>query len=120
MKIPWESVQNEALEILRELIRLDTSNPPGNERVAADLIAEALGRHGVESVIRESAPTRANLVARLAGSDRSKSPLMLSSHTDVVPVGATDGAPPRRRNSPGCGVAAIPTCSPGRWWFVLV
>lgn len=86
MKIPWESVQNEALDFLRALIRLDTSNPPGNERIATDLIAETLGRHGIESVIRESAPTRANLVARLAGRDRSKPALMLSSHTDVVPV----------------------------------
>jgi len=86
MKPAWESIQNEALDLMRALVRLDTSNPPGNERIATDLIAEYLGRYRIDSVIRESAPTRANLVARMAGSDRSKPALLLSSHTDVVPV----------------------------------
>jgi acetylornithine deacetylase/succinyl-diaminopimelate desuccinylase-like protein len=86
MKISWQTIQDEALDVLRALIRCDTTNPPGNERIAADLIAETLARHGVESVIRESAPTRANLVARIAGSDRSREALLLSSHTDVVPA----------------------------------
>ena len=86
MTIPWKAFQNEALDYLRALIRLDTTNPPGNERIAADYIADALGAHGVESVIRESAPTRASLVARHPGTDSSKGALLLSSHTDVVPV----------------------------------
>lgn len=86
MKISWHDLERESLENLRTLIRLDTTNPPGNERIAADFLAEELASHGIESVIRESAPTRANLVARLAGTDSSKGPLMLSSHTDVVPV----------------------------------
>jgi acetylornithine deacetylase/succinyl-diaminopimelate desuccinylase-like protein len=86
MRLAWESIQNEALDILRTLVRLDTSNPPGNERIAVDVIADLLGHQGIESVVRESAPTRANLVARLHGADRSRPALMLSSHTDVVPV----------------------------------
>jgi acetylornithine deacetylase/succinyl-diaminopimelate desuccinylase-like protein len=86
MTIPWKAFQNEALDCLRALIRLDTTNPPGNERIAADYIADALAAHGVESVIRESAPTRASLVARHPGTDSSKGALLLSSHTDVVPV----------------------------------
>ncbi|HTR63326.1 MAG TPA: M20/M25/M40 family metallo-hydrolase [Candidatus Binataceae bacterium] len=86
MRVAWENIQNEALDILRTLVRLDTSNPPGNERIAVDVIAELLGGHGIDSVIRQSAPTRANLVARIPGADRSKPALMLSSHTDVVPV----------------------------------
>src|SRR5947207_544618 len=86
MKMLWEGVQNEALETLRALVRLNTTNPPGNERIAADLIADALARTGIESVIRESAPARANLIARLPGRDRNRPPLLLSSHTDVVPV----------------------------------
>src|SRR5215470_12147354 len=86
MKIPWETVQAEALDALRALIRLDTTNPPGNERIATDWLVEALARHGVDSVVRESAPTRANLVTRIKGSDPAKSPILLSSHTDVVPV----------------------------------
>jgi len=86
MTIPWKAFQNEALDCLRALIRLDTTNPPGNERIAADYIADALAVHGVESVIRESAPTRASLIARHPGTDSSKGALLLSSHTDVVPV----------------------------------
>src|SRR5260370_22570268 len=86
MTIPWKAFQNEALDCLRALIRLDTTNPPGNERIATDYIADVLAAHGVESVIRESAPTRANLIARHPGTDSSKGALLLSSHTDVVPV----------------------------------
>src|SRR5580658_9942506 len=86
MTISWQAFQTEALDCLRALVRLDTTNPPGNERIAADYMAEALGAHGVKSVIRESAPTRANLVARYAGTDSSAGAILLSSHTDVVPV----------------------------------
>jgi acetylornithine deacetylase/succinyl-diaminopimelate desuccinylase-like protein len=86
MKIPWESVQDKALDALRALVRFDTTNPPGNERIAVDYLAGELGRHGIQSVIREGAPGRANLVARLAGHDPNRPALMLSSHTDVVPV----------------------------------
>ncbi len=86
MTISWQAFQQEALDCLRALVRFDTTNPPGNERIAADYIADALGAHGVESVIRESAPTRANLIARHKGTDSSAGALPLSSHTDVVPV----------------------------------
>src|ERR1700678_469492 len=86
MTISWQAFQTEALDCLRALVRLDTTNPPGNERIAADYMAEALGAHGVKSVIRESAPTRANLVARYAGTDSSAGSILLSSHADVVPV----------------------------------
>src|SRR5713101_6819958 len=86
MTIPWKAFQQEALDCLRALIRLDTTNPPGNERITADYIADALAVHGVDSVIRESAPTRASLIARHPGTDSSKGALLLSSHTDVVPV----------------------------------
>ncbi len=86
MTISWDAFQDEALNTLRALIRLDTTNPPGNERIAADYIADALGAHGLDSVIREGAPTRANLVMRIYGSDSSQGALLLSSHTDVVPV----------------------------------
>ncbi len=86
MKISWPAFQQEALDCLRAVVRLDTTNPPGNERIVADYMAETMGAHGLESVIRESAPTRANLVARYAGTDSTAGALLLSSHTDVVPV----------------------------------
>jgi acetylornithine deacetylase/succinyl-diaminopimelate desuccinylase-like protein len=86
MKISWQAYRDDALERLRDLIRLDTTNPPGNERIATDYIATALGAHGLDMTIRESAPTRSNLVARIAGADSSLGALLLSFHTDVVPV----------------------------------
>ena len=90
MALPWAAVEREALSSLRDLVRLDTSNPPGNERIAADYIGSALGQHGIDAIVREGVPTRANLVARIKGRDSTKAPLLLSSHTDVVPV-ETDG-----------------------------
>ena len=88
MRTPWDAFERETLANLRELIKLDTTNPPGNERIAADFIAATLGRCGIEATVIESAPARASLIARVAGRDRAKPPLMLSSHTDIVPVEA--------------------------------
>jgi len=86
MALEWAAVEREALSSLRDLVRLDTSNPPGNERIAADYLSSALGRHGIDAIVREGKPTRANLIARIKGRDAAKPPLLLSSHTDVVPV----------------------------------
>jgi acetylornithine deacetylase/succinyl-diaminopimelate desuccinylase-like protein len=87
LRTPWDSFEGEVLEYLRALIRLDTTNPPGNERVATDFLAATLGAEGIASVVLEKEPARANLVARLRGGGGG-APLMLSSHTDVVPVEA--------------------------------
>ncbi len=88
MKIPWESFERRTIDHLRALVRLNTTNPPGNERLAADYLAAELGGAGIDPVIVEAAPTRANLIARIPGHDPTLAPLMLSSHTDVVPVEA--------------------------------
>lgn len=83
--IDWNAVGDEAIEHLRNLLRLDTRNPPGNERRAADYLREVLLREGIESEIVGPSPDRATLVARLRG-DGSLPPLLLMSHTDVVAV----------------------------------
>src|SRR5438477_2560726 len=88
MRISWENFERETLDNLRALIRLDTTNPPGNERIAADYLARALASEGIQPTLIEPAPLRTSLVARLKGRDPGKPPLMLSSHTDVVPVEA--------------------------------
>jgi len=88
MRTPWDTFERETLANLSELIKLDTTNPPGNERIATDFIAATLGGCGIEATVIESAPARASLIARVAGRDRTKPPLMLSSHTDIVPVEA--------------------------------
>ena len=87
----------EALQHLRQLIRIDTTNPPGNERPAADYLAGVLRAEGIPFEIVESLPGRASLVARLRGSGKN-APLMLSGHLDVVPAD-----PERWRHGPFSG-----------------
>lgn len=76
---------SEVIALLRELIRRDTSNPPGNEKAAVDLLAARLDADGVPYEVVEPAPGRGNIVARLKG-DGAKRPLLLSAHLDVVPA----------------------------------
>jgi acetylornithine deacetylase/succinyl-diaminopimelate desuccinylase-like protein len=83
--IDWEAATREALGHFKELLRIDTTNPPGNERAAAEYLARVLDREGIPYRIVESAPGRANLVARLPGTGK-RDPLMLNGHLDVVPV----------------------------------
>jgi acetylornithine deacetylase/succinyl-diaminopimelate desuccinylase-like protein len=71
------------LPVLRDYIRIDTSNPPGNELQAARFLKDILDREGIEAEIVTFAPGRANLVARLPG-DGTKRALILSHHMDVV------------------------------------
>jgi len=85
MGIDWDRAGAEAVGLLKDLVRIDTTNPPGNERPAADYIAGVLSREGIECQVLESEPTRASLVARLRGSG-AKPPLLLSAHLDVVPA----------------------------------
>ena len=80
-----DSLRDEVTQLLQELIRLDTVNPPGNETQAAELLRDYLGDHGVESELYARTPERANLVARLPGSGGGPS-LLLLSHTDTVPA----------------------------------
>ncbi len=75
----------EARRHLKALVRLDTSNPPGNEILAARYLKGELDRERIPSEIYTSSPTRASLIARLKGS-RAKKPLILMCHTDVVPA----------------------------------
>ena len=83
------AVQAEGVALLRELIRVDTSNPPGNETAAAELLRDYLVRHGIECELIARVPGRANLVARIRGSGGGPS-LALTGHTDVVPADAQD------------------------------
>ncbi|UCF78406.1 MAG: M20/M25/M40 family metallo-hydrolase [Candidatus Eiseniibacteriota bacterium] len=80
-----EDFEAELLEVFRGLIRIDTSNPPGNEVAAARYVKGILEREGIPARVFESTPGRGSVVARLKG-DGSRAPLLLLSHLDVVPV----------------------------------
>ncbi len=73
----------EVVSLLQELIRVDTSNPPGNETAAAQLLRAYLEAAGVDCELYARDPGRANLVARIRGRGDGPS-LALLSHTDVV------------------------------------
>src|SRR3989441_3549773 len=79
----WKALGDEAGALLSRYIRINTTNPPGNEIVAARWLAAVLQRDGIEARIFEPAPGKANLYARLAG-DGSARPLILLNHMDVV------------------------------------
>jgi acetylornithine deacetylase/succinyl-diaminopimelate desuccinylase-like protein len=80
---------SEAVELLQGLIRLDTTNPPGNETAAAELLRDYLEAAGVECELHARIPERANLVARIRGRGDGPSLAMLS-HTDVVLADASE------------------------------
>src|SRR5258706_8408606 len=79
----WKALGDEATALLSQYLRINTTNPPGNEIAAARWLAEVLRRDGIEARIFEPAPGKANLYARLAG-DGSARPLILLNHMDVV------------------------------------
>jgi acetylornithine deacetylase/succinyl-diaminopimelate desuccinylase-like protein len=70
------------VELLQELIRFDTTNPPGNEAACIDFLRAQLEEAGCETQTYEQEPGRPNLVSRLAGGDAQ--PLLLQGHVDVV------------------------------------
>ena len=81
--MPTVSLREEATDLLRELIRLDTVNPPGNETVAAELLRDYLAESGVDVELYARVPNRANVVARIPGTGTGPR-LALLSHTDTV------------------------------------
>lgn len=82
-RIDWDAVTAEAVALLREYLRVDTSNPPGNEALAVEFLAGVLSAEGIPFEVAASAPGRSNLFARLGPPAGG---LCLLNHTDVVPV----------------------------------
>lgn len=73
-------------QLLQQLIRFDTTNPPGNEKACVEYIASVLEAAGIESKLYAKDPNRPNLVARLKGRSADVPPLLLYGHVDVVPT----------------------------------
>jgi acetylornithine deacetylase/succinyl-diaminopimelate desuccinylase-like protein len=78
-----ESYGDEAVRLLQEYLRIDTSNPPGNERAAAEFFRRLFSGEGIPSTLYDYAPGRANLYALLKGDGRLR-PIILLNHMDVV------------------------------------
>ncbi|GIM95242.1 M20/M25/M40 family metallo-hydrolase [Paractinoplanes toevensis] len=93
------SAAAEVTGICRDLLRIDTTNTGDpdttvGERVAAEYVAAKLDEVGISSVLHESAPKRANLIARIPGADRSRGALLVHGHLDVVPADASEWSVP--------------------------
>jgi len=84
------AADDEVVALCRDLIRIDTTNPTSNERVAAERVAEWLTDAGLTPQIIESEPGRASTIARWAGEDSSRPALLIHGHLDVVPADAAD------------------------------
>lgn len=83
-EIDMTALEEEAVGLLRDYLRLDTTNPPGNESRGVDFFARIFEAEGIPYESVESAPGRGNIWARLKGG--SKPALMLLHHMDVVPA----------------------------------
>lgn len=78
------ALEEETVARLREYLKVDTINPPGNEIRAVEFFARLLEKEGIPYETAESAPGRGNIWARLSGGDEPA--LILLNHTDVVPA----------------------------------
>jgi len=81
--IRWDSYQDQAVRLLQKYLRIDTSNPPGNEQAAAEFFHKLFDSYGIPNTVFTYAPARANLYAVLKG-DGTLRPLVLLNHMDVV------------------------------------
>lgn len=85
--IDWQAIGEESVNVMVDLVRIDTSNPPGNETKVVNYLQTVLAKEGIPSEVYALDPARANLVVRYKGNG-SKPPLLIMGHTDVVGVQA--------------------------------
>jgi acetylornithine deacetylase/succinyl-diaminopimelate desuccinylase-like protein len=81
----WKALEEETMRHFQALVRFDTSDPPGNEKAAADYVKSVLDKEGIPAQLLALEPHRPNVVARLKGSG-AKRPLLIMGHTDTVNV----------------------------------
>jgi acetylornithine deacetylase/succinyl-diaminopimelate desuccinylase-like protein len=84
--INYEKLTQEAVALLQQYVRLNTTNPPGNELAAAKMFRQKFLAEGIPATVWEPAPGRGIVAARLRGSGRHAKALVLLSHMDVVPA----------------------------------
>ncbi|HEX7107403.1 MAG TPA: M20/M25/M40 family metallo-hydrolase [Acidothermaceae bacterium] len=83
------TAEEEVVDLCRDLIRIDTSNPIKPERPAAEYVAAKLAEVGLEPTLVESEPGRASVVARMEGANSRRPALLIHGHLDVVPADAS-------------------------------
>jgi acetylornithine deacetylase/succinyl-diaminopimelate desuccinylase-like protein len=83
--LDWTKIDEEAMRHYQALVRIDTTDPPGNETRAVEYLRGVLEAEGIPVTIAAKDPARANLIARLKGNG-SKRPVIFMGHTDEVQV----------------------------------
>jgi acetylornithine deacetylase/succinyl-diaminopimelate desuccinylase-like protein len=87
--VDWAALADESVRVLTDYLKINTTNPPGNELAGALFLKDILEREGIEAAILDTAELkpsgRANLYARLRGNG-SKRAIALVHHIDVVPA----------------------------------
>jgi len=89
----FPSIEDEVVSICQDLIRIPSVNygeGKGDEKDVADYVVRSLAEVGISATIYDSAPNRCNVIARIKGSDSSRSGLVVHGHLDVVPANADD------------------------------
>jgi acetylornithine deacetylase/succinyl-diaminopimelate desuccinylase-like protein len=81
----WKALEEEAMRHFQAILRMDTSDPPGNEKPAADYLKAVLEKEGIPVQVFSVEGHRPNVVARLKGNG-SKRPLLIMGHTDTVNI----------------------------------
>ena len=89
----WNALEREVVDLFTALLRVDTTNPPGNESACALVLKDYLANNGIESALVGELPARQNLVARLDGA-RPGPTLTFMGHLDVVPADAAEWSVP--------------------------
>ena len=88
-----DPIEHEAETALVSYLRIDTSNPPGNETAGARFLQQLLAKEGIEAKLVGANPNRQSVYARLS-SDTNEKALILLHHIDVVPAVASEWTKP--------------------------
>jgi acetylornithine deacetylase/succinyl-diaminopimelate desuccinylase-like protein len=91
--VPRNTKTTPEIELLREYVRINTTNPPGNETAGARFLLAFLAKNGIRGELIEPAPNRGSVYARIRGKHRGGG-LMLMSHIDVVAANSADWSQP--------------------------
>ena len=78
------------MQHFQAVLRLDTSNPPGNEVVVVEYLKGVLDKEGIPGQVVGTYPKRPNLVARIKGNGK-KRPLLIMGHSDTVTTDKRNG-----------------------------
>src|ERR1700683_1948741 len=83
--VDWGKAQDETLLHYQSIVRINSTNPPGNETSVVNYLKNVLAREGITYQVFPLDPNRENLVVRLKGNGRKK-PFLMLGHTDTVGV----------------------------------